>query len=72
MVKNDLNRKSNVKDIGKLHYFLEMSIVPIHGREKHIDIKCHYIREQVHNNLIELVNCRTDGMLVDMFTKGLS
>ena len=41
------------------------------SREKHIDINA-IIREQVLNNLIELVCCRTDDMLVDIFTKGLS
>ena len=43
-----------------------------HGRAKHISIKYHYIREQVANCQIELKYCRTDEMIADMFTKGLS
>ena len=43
-----------------------------HGRSKHISIKYHFIREQVSSNLIELRYCRTDGMIADIFTKGLS
>ena len=43
-----------------------------HGRSKHISIKFHFIREQVGNNLIELKYCRTDDMIADIFTKGLS
>ena len=43
-----------------------------HGRSKHISIKYHFIREQVSSNLIELRYCRTDDMIADIFTKGLS
>ena len=42
------------------------------GRSKHISIKYHFIREQVSSNLIELRYCRTDDMIADIFTKGLS
>ena len=42
------------------------------GRFKHISIKHHFIREQVRSNLIELRYCRTDDMIADIFTKGLS
>ena len=43
-----------------------------HGRSKHIAIKYHFIREQVSNNTIELKYCRTNDMVADMLTKGLS
>jgi transposase InsO family protein len=43
-----------------------------HGRAKHIDIKYHFIREQVNNGTVELRYCRTDDMTADMLTKGLS
>ena len=43
-----------------------------HGRSKHISIKYHFIQEQVISNLIELRYCRTDDMIADIFTKGLS
>ena len=43
-----------------------------HGRTKHIGIKYHYVREQVSKSTIELRYCRTDNMIADIFTKGLS
>ena len=43
-----------------------------HGRSKHIAIKYHFIREQVHNNTVTLKYCSTNNMIADMLTKGLS
>ena len=43
-----------------------------HGRSKHIDIKHHYIREQVASNHIKLVYCPSNEMIADMFTKELA
>ena len=42
-----------------------------HGRAKHVDIKYHYIREQVNDGTVELKYCPTNNMIADMFTKGL-
>ena len=42
-----------------------------HGRAKHINIKYHFIREQVNNNNIELKYSQTSEMIADMLTKGL-
>ena len=42
-----------------------------HGRAKHIEIRHHYIREQVSNKMIEVKYCPTNKMLADIFTKGL-
>ena len=42
-----------------------------HGRSKHIDIRYHFIREQVTNRTIELKYCETGNMVADMLTKGL-
>lgn len=41
-----------------------------HGRSKHIDIKFHYIREQVQQKTIELKYCKTEDMVADLLTKG--
>ena len=41
-----------------------------HGRSKHIEIKYHFIREQV-NKTIELKYCQMSNMVADMLTKGL-
>ena len=43
-----------------------------HGRSKHIAIKYHFIREQVRNGKVELKCCRTNDMVADIMTKGLS
>ena len=40
-------------------------------RRKHIDTKHHFIREQVLNDIIELVWVSTDRELADIFTKSL-
>lgn len=43
-----------------------------HGRAKHIDIKHHFIREQVAQGVITLEYCPTTEMTADILTKGLS
>lgn len=42
-----------------------------HGRSKHIDIKYHYIREQVNDGKIELNFCKSEDQIVDILTKPL-
>ena len=42
-----------------------------HGRSKHIDIKYHFIREQVQQKTIEVKYCKTEDMIADLLTKGL-
>uniref|UniRef100_A0A1X7T3K7 Reverse transcriptase Ty1/copia-type domain-containing protein n=1 Tax=Amphimedon queenslandica TaxID=400682 RepID=A0A1X7T3K7_AMPQE len=43
-----------------------------HDRSKHIAIKYHFIRDQVKDGTVELNYCKTEEMLTDVFTKGLS
>ena len=43
-----------------------------HGRAKHIDIKHHFVREQVSNGSIALQYCPTNDMLADILTKRLA
>ena len=43
-----------------------------HGRSKHIDIKFHYVREKVDENVIKLEYCPTEVMIADILTKGLT
>ena len=38
---------------------------------KHIDIKYHFVREQVQNGRVELKYCPTEKMIADILTKGL-
>ena len=42
-----------------------------HGPAKHIDIKFHYIREQVERKAIQLEYCESKNMVADMLTKAL-
>ena len=43
-----------------------------HGREKHIDIKYHNIRDKVKSGKVQLEYCETSTTLADIMTKGLS
>ncbi|GJU46152.1 retrovirus-related pol polyprotein from transposon TNT 1-94 [Tanacetum coccineum] len=42
-----------------------------HSRSKHIDIRFHFIKEQVENGVVELFFVNTEYQLVDIFTKAL-
>ncbi|GJW08044.1 retrovirus-related pol polyprotein from transposon TNT 1-94 [Tanacetum coccineum] len=42
-----------------------------HSRSKHIDVRYHFIKEQVENGVVELYFVRTEYQLADIFTKAL-
>ncbi|GJR22485.1 hypothetical protein Tco_0971012 [Tanacetum coccineum] len=42
-----------------------------HSRAKHIDIRYHFIKEQVENGIVDLYFVRTEFQLADIFTKPL-
>ncbi|GJW22249.1 retrovirus-related pol polyprotein from transposon TNT 1-94 [Tanacetum coccineum] len=42
-----------------------------HSRAKHIDVRYHFIKEQVENGIVELHFVRTEYQLADIFTKPL-
>lgn len=42
-----------------------------HARSKHIDIKHHFIREQIQNNIVNVIHCESSKMLADIMTKPL-
>ncbi|GJZ15986.1 hypothetical protein Tco_0551663 [Tanacetum coccineum] len=42
-----------------------------HSRTKHINIRCHFIKEHVEKGTIELYFVRTEYQLADLFTKAL-
>ncbi|GJW01321.1 hypothetical protein Tco_1556572 [Tanacetum coccineum] len=42
-----------------------------HSQSKHIDIRYHFIKEQVENGVVELYFVRTEYQLADIFTKAL-
>jgi len=43
-----------------------------HGRTKHIDIRYHFVREALKDNLIDLEYLCTEDMIADVLTKALS
>nr|GFA13745.1 retrotransposon protein, putative, unclassified [Tanacetum cinerariifolium] len=42
-----------------------------HSRAKHIDVRYHFIKEQVKNGIVELYFVRTEYQLAEIFTKPL-
>jgi hypothetical protein len=42
-----------------------------HERSKHIDTHHHFIQEHVNNNEVELISCKTNDQVADIFTKPL-
>ncbi|GJS02302.1 hypothetical protein Tco_0318810 [Tanacetum coccineum] len=42
-----------------------------HSRAKYIDVRYHFINEQVENGIVELYFVRTEYQLADIFTKPL-
>ena len=43
-----------------------------YGRSKHINIKYHFIREQITKRSLELKYCKSTNMVADIMTKGLT
>ena len=43
-----------------------------HSRSKHIDIRHHFIREQVEKGIVELYFVKSEFQLADIFTKALA
>lgn len=41
------------------------------SRAKHIDIRYHFVREKVEDNLIQLIYIKTNNQIGDLFTKPL-
>ena len=39
---------------------------------KHIEIHMHFIRNLVHDHVLEMLYCPTDDQVVDIFTKSLT
>ncbi|GKF26875.1 hypothetical protein Tco_0082769 [Tanacetum coccineum] len=42
-----------------------------HSQAKHIDVHCHFIKDQVENGVVELYFVRTEYQLANIFTKPL-
>jgi hypothetical protein len=50
---------------------LQISKSVIHSRTRHLDVRYHFIKEQVRLNTIQIQHLPTAQMLADIFTKGL-
>jgi len=49
-----------------------MSENPVsNDRSKHIDYRVHALRERVSNGIVRLIDCASEHMLADIFTKNL-
>nr|GEY79846.1 hypothetical protein [Tanacetum cinerariifolium] len=59
--------------IGSLKYLTSSrpDLVFAHSRLKHIDVRYHFIKEQVENGVVELYFLLTECQLEDIFTKAL-
>ena len=73
-LQNDLNEASVKSTL--IHEDNQSTICMVknpqyHGRAKPIDIKFHYIREQVEKKAIQLEYCESKNMVADMLTKTL-
>lgn len=43
----------------------------LHGRSKHIDVKYHFLRDLAKNGTIDLIYCKSENQVADVFTKSL-
>ncbi|KAI3474406.1 hypothetical protein Pfo_029267 [Paulownia fortunei] len=43
----------------------------LHGRSKHIDVRYHFLRDLTKDKMIDLVYCRSEDQVADIFTKSL-
>ncbi|GJY20058.1 retrovirus-related pol polyprotein from transposon TNT 1-94 [Tanacetum coccineum] len=70
------NQKNTAISTTKAEY-IAISVIALccnnvqHSRSKHIDIRHHFIREQVENGVVELYFVKTEYQLADIFTKAL-
>nr|GEU81066.1 retrovirus-related Pol polyprotein from transposon TNT 1-94 [Tanacetum cinerariifolium] len=66
----DLDHPTHVYRLKKALY-TKAGSSGVHSRYKHIDIRHHFIREQVEKGVVELYFVMTDYQLADIFTKAL-
>ncbi|GJV97005.1 putative ribonuclease H-like domain-containing protein [Tanacetum coccineum] len=75
VTKNKEARNNNY--IARIHRHVWMFAIALccnnvqHSRSKHIDIRHHFIREQVENRVVELYFVETNYQLADILTKAL-
>ncbi|GJS69459.1 hypothetical protein Tco_0702300 [Tanacetum coccineum] len=79
-----MHSKFDMSMMGELKFFLGIQIHQSpraianlvqssqHSRTKHIDVRYHFIKEQVEKGIVELFFVGTEYQLADLFTKALS
>lgn len=51
---------------------IKLSKNPVmHGRSKHISIRCHFLRDLAKNGVVELKYCSSQEQIADIMTKPL-
>jgi hypothetical protein len=43
----------------------------LHGRRNHIDVKFHFLRDLTKDGTIEIIYCKSEDEVVDIFNKSL-
>ena len=43
----------------------------LHGRSKHIDVKYHFLRDLTKDGIVDLIYCKSEDQVADIFTKPL-
>ena len=43
----------------------------MHGRSKHIDVRFHFLRDLIKDEVVELLQCSTHEQIADIMTKPL-
>ena len=44
----------------------------LHGRSKHIDVKYYFLRDLYNDGTIDLMHCKSEDQIADIFTKALN
>ncbi|GJW73832.1 retrovirus-related pol polyprotein from transposon TNT 1-94 [Tanacetum coccineum] len=86
-IKENLSHTERLPLYGVFDYGLKFNKIPLycdnksaialccnnvqHSRSKHIDVRYHFMKEQVENGVVELYFVRTEYQLADIFTKAL-
>jgi hypothetical protein len=43
----------------------------LHGRRNHIDVKFHFLRDLTKDETIEIIYCKSEDEVIDIFNKSL-
>ncbi|GJW85231.1 retrovirus-related pol polyprotein from transposon TNT 1-94 [Tanacetum coccineum] len=71
LLKSTLKHLNGSFDIAEEPLIGDFDALDEHSKSKHIDIRHHFIREQVEKGVVELYFVTTDYQLADIFTKAL-